>query len=167
MSAAGPQLVVGYDGSPAARAAVGFALRRATGGGHVIIVRAFDVPREPGDALAYGDQLETAAEDAVASITALVDSDPRFATVDWERMVVIGEPAEVLVRIAAERDADEIVLGSRGLGRLDALHGSVAHDVLHRADRPVTVMPLRMVDPCGELRNRFAGAPDGAATPGP
>jgi nucleotide-binding universal stress UspA family protein len=40
---------------------------------------------------------------------------------------------------------DEIVIGSRGVGRVRALLGSVAYDVIHRARCPVTVIPERMV----------------------
>jgi nucleotide-binding universal stress UspA family protein len=41
---------------------------------------------------------------------------------------------------ARNRDAEAIYVGSRGAGRASALLGSVAHEVLHRADRPVTVV---------------------------
>jgi nucleotide-binding universal stress UspA family protein len=43
-------------------------------------------------------------------------------------------------------------VGTRGLGRIPALLGSVAHDVLHQADRPVTVIPQRMLRPESPVR---------------
>jgi nucleotide-binding universal stress UspA family protein len=46
---------------------------------------------------------------------------------------------------AALRDADEIVVGSRGFGRLRGVLGSVSHAVLHEADRPVVVIPADAV----------------------
>jgi hypothetical protein len=39
-----------------------------------------------------------------------------------------------------------IVIGSRGVGRVRALLGSVAHAVLHRAHCPVTVITERAVE---------------------
>jgi nucleotide-binding universal stress UspA family protein len=52
-----------------------------------------------------------------------------------------GQPAEVLGRIASLRGADEIVIGTRGLGRLRAALGSVSQELLRKADRPVLVVP--------------------------
>jgi nucleotide-binding universal stress UspA family protein len=39
------------------------------------------------------------------------------------------------------RDADEIVIGSRGFGPLRGVLGSVSHAVLHETDRIVLVIP--------------------------
>ena len=44
------------------------------------------------------------------------------------------------------RDADEIVVGARGRGRIRALLGSVSHELLHIADRPVLVIPAAAVE---------------------
>jgi nucleotide-binding universal stress UspA family protein len=52
-----------------------------------------------------------------------------------------GPPAEAIARAAAVRDADEIVVGTRGLGRFRGAFGSVSHALLHEADRPVVVVP--------------------------
>ena len=41
---------------------------------------------------------------------------------------------------------DEIIIGTRGFGRARALLGSVAHELIHLADCPVTVIPERAVD---------------------
>ena len=51
-----------------------------------------------------------------------------------------GRPAEVLIRAAAVRDADEIVVGSRGLGRIRGALGSVSQELLREAGRPVLVV---------------------------
>ena len=49
--------------------------------------------------------------------------------------------AGTIVAAADARDADEIVIGSRGFGRLRGVLGSVSHAVLHEADRPVVAIP--------------------------
>ena len=54
--------------------------------------------------------------------------------VQWTSDVVAGPTAEVIVAAARNYDAGAIYIGSRGAGRASALLGSVAHDVLRRAD---------------------------------
>ena len=65
--------------------------------------------------------------------------------VDYELELVEGDPAEALAGAAREYEADEIAIGSRGFGKLRAALGSVSHDVLHEADRPVLVIPHNAV----------------------
>lgn len=60
--------------------------------------------------------------------------------------VVAGPTAEVIDAAASNHDADAIYVGPRGAGRAKALLGSVAHDVLHRAERPVTVITERAAE---------------------
>jgi nucleotide-binding universal stress UspA family protein len=55
----------------------------------------------------------------------------------------IGAPTwQGIVDVADELDAPLIVLGSRGLNRLQqALEGSVSHDVAEHAGRPLLIVP--------------------------
>jgi nucleotide-binding universal stress UspA family protein len=53
--------------------------------------------------------------------------------------------AEAILSSADRLDADIIVLGSRGLGGVGSLLGSVSHRVLQHADRPVLVIPSAAV----------------------
>lgn len=51
-----------------------------------------------------------------------------------ESIVVKGDPAREIIKIARSRNADTIVMGSRGLGSFQGLlHGSVSQKVAHRA----------------------------------
>jgi nucleotide-binding universal stress UspA family protein len=53
----------------------------------------------------------------------------------------IGSPAETIVRVAREAGADQIVMGTRGLGTLGNLFlGSVATQVVRLAEIPVTLV---------------------------
>jgi nucleotide-binding universal stress UspA family protein len=74
----------------------------------------------------------------------------RDCTVDCEGEVrfeaVAGKPAEVLARMARDRGAELIVVGSRGLGALRAAIGSVTLRLLHLAPCPVMVVPERHGD---------------------
>jgi nucleotide-binding universal stress UspA family protein len=55
-----------------------------------------------------------------------------------------GPVAETIDRIARETQADQIVMGTRGLGRVRGLLlGSVATQVVHLADIPVTLVKER------------------------
>ena len=134
-----PRFVVGYDGSPAALAAVREAARRAGAAGRLIIVHAYELPPE-----ALGWPLyETAVKDATTDAEALVDSlrgRDALAGTNWVGEAVAGPAAEVIDAAARNHDAEAIYIGTRGAGRASALLGSVAHEVLHRADRPVTVI---------------------------
>lgn len=65
------------------------------------------------------------------------DADRHPISVD----VMFGDPAEEIVRAAERMDADMIIMGSRGLGKLrSALLGSVAGGVLRHAPCPVLVV---------------------------
>ena len=56
--------------------------------------------------------------------------------------VEVGQPANRIVEVARELDADMIVLGSRGLGNIGSLLlGSTSQKVAHLA--PCTVVTVR------------------------
>ena len=124
-----PRLVVGYDGSVAARNAIRYASQRAGRRGHVSIVHAY-----------HGAEAETHAEALLEAI--LLEGDDELLDTRYTTYAVHAPAAEALIQ-AAERDrADEIVVGTRARGRMEsALLGSVAQAVIHGADRPVVVIP--------------------------
>jgi nucleotide-binding universal stress UspA family protein len=139
-----PLIVVGYDGSDEARLAVSVAADRAGPGGTIVPLLA--VPAAPGwlGAPYYERQVESSrrvADDMLAEIEGIETGDAAVAPELME-----GEPAEALMRVARQRGAKEIVVGSRGLGRFRSIFGSVSHALLELADRPVVIVPRGAVD---------------------
>lgn len=141
-----PTVVVGYDGSSAALAAVERGIDRVGTTGHLVVVIAHLVPADFVGASYYQAMLNDALAAANGILTELKSSCERLASVDWEPDLVEGAAGPVISRVAETRNADEIVIGTRGLGRFRAALGSVAMDVLHRANCPVVVIPQRMFD---------------------
>ncbi|MBA2510557.1 MAG: universal stress protein [Rubrobacter sp.] len=92
---------------------------------------------QQADADPGGYSFQEAAREAVERVAReLADMN---ATV--ETMVRGGTPADQIVRVADELEADLIVIGGRGKGAMEAIVlGSVAYRVLHHAPCPVLVM---------------------------
>jgi nucleotide-binding universal stress UspA family protein len=142
-----PTIVVGYDGSPAALAAVDHAIDRALPDGQLVLVHSYSVPVDYVAASYYAQMEVDAARCAETMLDDLELDCQRLVTIEHHRDITVGPAAPAIIRAAKANEADEIIIGSRGLGRVRALLGSVAHDVIHRAQCPVTVIPERMVAP--------------------
>jgi len=138
-----PRIVAGVDGSPSSLAALRWAQQHAEfTGGVVEAVSAWHIPAAtvgygfaPGVAADLGYLEEQAKKHLEEAITAAVGpAHPRV----YGR-VVQGFPAEVL--LTAAKDADLLVLGSRGHGGFaDLLLGSVSQHCVHHAHCPVVIM---------------------------
>ena len=140
---AGPDMpaeVVAYDGSPASRAALDYALGRAHG--RVTVVYAYDAPSSLLGAPYFGEAL-TDSQLRGRELLDELQSDDGLGP-DVELDLLEGPPAEAVARAASARDADEIVVGSRGLGRFRGALGSFSQALLHEADRPIVVVPQPM-----------------------
>ena len=140
-------IVVGYDGSEASRAAVTMAARRAGRNGIVFVVHAYELPPD----FLGSPNFERLLSDRKDHGRALLDAMPltgndELLETEYETELIGGPPAEAIANVARVRDADEIVVGARGLGRVRALLGSVSHELLHIADRPVLVIPAAAVE---------------------
>jgi nucleotide-binding universal stress UspA family protein len=132
-----PVEVVGYDGSPAARAALEYALGRDHGS--VTVVYAYDAPSNFLGAPYFGEALTDSQLRGRELLDELQSEDGLGPDVELD--LLEGPPADAIARAAKVADADEIIVGSRGLGRFRGAFGSVSHALLHEADRPVVVVP--------------------------
>jgi nucleotide-binding universal stress UspA family protein len=66
----------------------------------------------------------------------------------WEIEVAVGQPAETIVRVAQERNADLIVMGTHGrTGLQHVLLGSVAEKVVRLAPCPVLTVRYKLDAP--------------------
>jgi nucleotide-binding universal stress UspA family protein len=129
--------VVGYDGSETARRALDYAAGRARG--PITVVYAYDAPSSFLGAPYFGEALTDSQMRGRELLDEVESGAGLPAGTDFEMLE--GPPAEAIARAAIVRDADEIVVGSRGLGRFRGAFGSVSHGLLHEADRPVVVVP--------------------------
>lgn len=131
-------VVVGYDGSPPARDALAYATQRAAGG-RVIAVHAFQPAPDWLGSPYYQRALEAHQAEGRELLRTLQERSD--LGVELTTSLLEGPPARAIVAAADARDADEIVIGSRGFGAIRGVLGSVSHAILHEADRPVVVIP--------------------------
>ena len=147
----GRTVVVGYDGSPPARAALEYAARRAGTDGEVVAVYAFQRTPDWLGAPYYQRALDASQASGRALLRSLEDEQSELG-VSLTTSLLEGPPARAIVAAGVARDADEIVVGSRGFGRLRGALRSVSHAVLHEADRPVVVIPADASQPARSTR---------------
>jgi universal stress protein A len=94
---------------------------------------ALPVPRGPAPETVRRDYTEEV-------LTRLRDHVASAVTGTWEAQVVVGNPADAILRVAQERGVDLIVMGTHGrTGLKHVLLGSVAETVMRHATCPVLV----------------------------
>ncbi len=152
MTASRQCVVAGFDGSPASRAALSLAVERARPDGRVVVVHAFAMPTGGYGGPNYQKLLDAEFDHAQGLLANLAEEVPGLASIDWGTEVLAGPPATALANVADVEHASEIVVGTRGFGRARSLLGSVAHDLIHRARCPVTVIPRRALSEDDEQR---------------
>lgn len=105
---------------------------------HVVEVTPAPRSEAAGDveARALGAYVAAAAEARAEELQRIVpDSARAYCTV--ERTLAIGKAHREILRVAAERDSDVIVLGAHGFGIPQLLFGSTANQVVRQARCPV------------------------------
>jgi nucleotide-binding universal stress UspA family protein len=133
-------VVLGFDASPAAHAALRQAVDLAAKfGDELVVVYGIDPPGSAGDeARAHAAALEEEGR-ALCAEALTVAAD---AGVTAEMVLVRERPARALVQVADERDARLIAVGTYAESPLrGAILGSTPHKLLHLSTRPVLVVP--------------------------
>ena len=140
-----PGIIVGIDGSSHSRRALDWAISE-TAIRHApltvltvqeAIIGYWGPVIYPGDAELTEHARKVAQDETDNALRKLApEARPQEVTV----LAVVGAPAEEI--LGAARDADMIVIGSRGAGGFKKrLMGSVSYTVLHHAPCPVVVIP--------------------------
>ena len=140
-----PGIVVGIDGSGHSRRALTWALKEAAT--HQVPVTAVTVHSPvvgylgtinyPEDQVLTQQARETALKEVEEAIDQLGQPAPQVNI-----LAVTGSPAQEL--LTAARDADLLVVGSRGAGGFARLvMGSISSQVAHHAKCPVVIIPAR------------------------
>ena len=135
-------IVLGYDESPSANAALAATIQIAPViGAKVVVVFGFYI--SPLGGLQEGsirDALEDVGRHAVGRAVA----DLEAAGVEVESRLVSGKPADVLIDVAAEVGASAIVVGTVGENPITgAILGSVVLRLVQRSPLPVLVVPSK------------------------
>jgi nucleotide-binding universal stress UspA family protein len=135
-------VAVGTDGSTTASKAVEAAAEIAQRfGARLVLLSAFQGSDErPRGSGSGSEELQWAFNNdaRVRELLNRTEQDLRDREIDCTTMLDEGDPAEVLIRLAEECDADLLVIGNRGMQR--RVLGSVPNTVTHRATCSVYVV---------------------------
>jgi nucleotide-binding universal stress UspA family protein len=131
-------LVVGYDGSDGARAALDEAVKLAKlMGARVHLAFAFQSPLWGGELRDLDEAVEERAHTVLEHGQHQAAASGLEVTTQFAKI----EPAEGIVAIADEVDADYVVVGSYGERPLkSAIVGSTPTRLLHLCERPLLVI---------------------------
>ena len=140
------KILTPVDGSPASLRAVDFALEMVaqTPGGSLVLLNVQNVGSvDPLGVAAmappdwFPDVASRASEQALSNALSKCER----ANITFKPLVRVGQVAKTIAEVAREEDAGQIVMGTRGLGGIQGLLlGSVATQVIHLADVPITLM---------------------------
>ncbi|WP_193046243.1 universal stress protein [Mycolicibacterium baixiangningiae] len=161
-------VLIGFDGSPAATAAIevgGRLLPQA----HAWVAQLWTPPfaseglrkrlrASVGSASELVERTESEGEYEAQRIAATGTTLARAAGLDAEPLVKRSWGGEglVLAQLAEQVSADLLLVGSRGLGGAQAFMGSVSDTAVHYASRPTLVAPAPML---ADEYDALAGGP--------
>jgi len=138
------RIVAAYDGSKESEKALEKAVELANSapGAKLDVVHVFHFPAvyvADGFVMAnaLNKELMERAEKLVADLKKRLTDTGMEANVE----LLYGSPADSILKFAKEREADLIVIGSRGLsGIKELVLGSVSHNVVQRSPVPVLIV---------------------------
>jgi nucleotide-binding universal stress UspA family protein len=133
-------IVVGYDGSPGAQAALDEAIDLAGRlSANVVVANAYGGPRTySGAPLTPRSKLKEQGDALLREAVARGEG----STVELEPVLVNESAVVGLLKVAVDRRAGLIVVGTHGESQLSGmLLGSTAYRLVHMTTRPVVVVP--------------------------
>ena len=137
-------IAVGTDGSDTAAKAVEFAMDMAERYGAKLVIASAYTPvsedrvrKEQADAPQEIQWSINPSEDVDATLREL-EEVAKERGIKYASEARNGDPADVLVEIASDHDADVIVVGSKGMHR--KILGSVPNSVSHKAPCSVVIV---------------------------
>lgn len=137
------KILVGVDGSSREAKVLDEAIAMARSrGGTVHLVRAMMVPVSLPTAIwtLQGDDLsQFLVEHGTREVEQTLERVPE--ALRGGVTTQLGQPADVLVELAEQLDADMVVIGSHGYGGIDRVLGTTAAKVVNRA--PCSVLVVR------------------------
>jgi nucleotide-binding universal stress UspA family protein len=136
--------LIPVDGSPASLRAVDFAIEMASqnSGTSLVLLNVQNIgATELTGAVMGGDDWQEKASQQSAKALKDAIAKSEAANVGFETLVRAGQAAEAIAQVAREKGIEHIVMGTRGLGRIQGLLlGSVAMKVIHLAQVPITLI---------------------------
>lgn len=134
------RIIVAIDGSDHSAKALTYAAELAKSyGSSIYLVHAFP---HTSDLIGY-DEYEklVARREAVGQDILQAARQSLAGTLDIHEELLEGPPAEAILAVAEARQADLIIMGTRGRNSLQGLlFGSVSHRVAHYANCPVMLV---------------------------
>jgi nucleotide-binding universal stress UspA family protein len=158
------RLVVAYDGSKPAAAAVEFALELARRrGARLTLASVLELPGPYPELPQAAPGIERAEEEWRRRLAALAAGAPDGASVETE-VLVANKAGPALLELLRERRAEVLVAGTHGVGGLKrTLLGSVSQQLLEHA--PSSVLLVGDRPPLDGSRTVVAGVDGSDATP--
>jgi nucleotide-binding universal stress UspA family protein len=142
-----PRIAVAFDEGAAARAALAQAAALARSLHGELFVLHAATPFYSSFERSRGVSREVARARARGQAVLVRASESLGSGVRWRPVLLVGEPAEVIPKRAAELAADMLVVGSSGRGAVARLvGGSVSGAIVARASVPVLVVPETPVE---------------------
>ena len=135
-------IVLGYDGSPSANAALAKTIELAPAlGASVVVVFGFYIsPLAGGDVHDFKERLESIGSHEVDRAVA----DLEAAGIEASSRIVSARPADAILGVAEEVGAGLIVVGTVGESPISgALLGSVVLKLVQRSSLPLLVVPTQ------------------------
>lgn len=137
------KILVAFDGSEKSYDAFNFALEMSKlcpGAAPDIIVLSVAQPPEPADIVEVEAIIDSATQ-YYEELFKILRDKAREKNLEIKTEVVVGHPADQIIRYAKENNCDMVVLGQKGKSRIESwLLGSVSKRVATYAPCTVTIV---------------------------